>query len=95
MGVRAAWSGADPQLLADIRFLAGYRRPALIEAGLIPGVLDAAAGQSSAGAIERAMSPRYPPLLVRPVVAPAVDGQDTRRPGAAAVRRHAGDLDGS
>ena len=67
MGVRAAWSGADPQLLANIRFLAGYRRPALIEAGLILGVLDAAAGQSSAGAIERALWPRCPPLLVRPV----------------------------
>jgi hypothetical protein len=62
-----AWSGADPQLLANVRFLAGYRRPALIDAGLIPAVLDAAAGQGSA-AIERALSPRFPPVLVRPVV---------------------------
>ncbi len=63
-----AWPGADPRLLANLRFLAGYRRLALIDAGLIPAVLDAAAGQVSAGAIERALSPRYPPVLVRPVV---------------------------
>ena len=63
-----AWSGADPRLLANVRFLAGYRREALIETGLIPAVLDAAAGQSSAGAIERALSRRYPPVLVRTVV---------------------------
>jgi hypothetical protein len=44
-----AWSGADPPLLANVRFLAGYRRPALIDAGLIPAVLDAAAGHVSAG----------------------------------------------
>jgi len=30
-------------------------------------VLDVAAGQSSAGAIERTLSPRHPPMLVRPV----------------------------
>ena len=63
-----AWSGTDPRLLANVQFLAGYRRPALIDAGLIPAVLDAAAGQVSAEAIERALSPRYPPVLVRPVV---------------------------
>lgn len=63
-----AWSGADPRLLANVRFLAGYRRDALIDTELIATVLDAAAGQSSAGAIERALSPRHPPVLVRPVV---------------------------
>ncbi|MGO9163953.1 MAG: TnsA-like heteromeric transposase endonuclease subunit [Streptosporangiaceae bacterium] len=63
-----AWSGADPRLLANVRFLAGYRREALIDTGLIPAVLDAVAGQSSAGAIERTLSPRHPPMLVRPVV---------------------------
>jgi hypothetical protein len=31
-------------------------------------VLDAAAGQVFVGAIERALSPRHPPVLVRPVV---------------------------
>ncbi|HUY48709.1 MAG TPA: TnsA-like heteromeric transposase endonuclease subunit [Streptosporangiaceae bacterium] len=40
-----AWSGADSRLLANVRFLAGYRRPAVIDTGLIAPVLDAAAGQ--------------------------------------------------
>src|SRR5712691_4862680 len=31
-----AWSGADPRLLANVRFLAGYRRAALIDTALIP-----------------------------------------------------------
>jgi transposase InsO family protein len=30
-----AWSGADPRLLANVRFLAGYRRAALIDADLM------------------------------------------------------------
>jgi hypothetical protein len=63
-----AWSGADSRLLANVRFLAGYRRPAVIDTGLTAAVLDAAAGQSSAGGIERALSARHPPALVRPVV---------------------------
>lgn len=64
-----AWSGADPRLLANVRFLAGYRRRVLIDGNLIPAVLDAAAaGQVTAGTIERALSPRHPPVLVRPVV---------------------------
>ena len=61
------WSGADSRVLANVRFLAGYRRPALIDADLIPAVLDAAAGQPSLGAIERALLPRHPVALVRPV----------------------------
>jgi hypothetical protein len=63
-----AWSGADARLLANVRFLAGYRREALIDTGLIPAVLDAAAGQATVGAIERALSPWHPAVLVRPVV---------------------------
>jgi hypothetical protein len=64
-----AWSGADPQVLANVRFLAGYRRRVLIDGNLIPAVLDAAAAeQVTAGSIERALSPRHPPMLVRPVV---------------------------
>ena len=63
-----AWSEADPRLLANVRFLAGYRRPAVIDTGLTAVVLGAAAGQSSAGAIERALSARHPPVLVRLVV---------------------------
>jgi TnsA-like endonuclease N terminal len=63
-----AWPGADPRMLANVRFLAGYRREALIGTELIPAVLDAVAGQSPAGAIERVLLPWHPPVLVRPVV---------------------------
>jgi hypothetical protein len=62
------WSGADPRLLANVRFLAGYRRAALIDAALIPVVLGAVAARRSVGAIERALSGRHPLVLVRPVV---------------------------
>jgi hypothetical protein len=63
-----AWSGADRRLLDNIGFLAGYRRPAVIAAELIPTVLAAARGQSSIGAIERALSGEHPAALIRPVV---------------------------
>ena len=63
-----AWSGADPRLLANVRFLAGYRRKAFIAADLIPLVLDVAAGRPPVGAIERELSGQHPPVLVRPVV---------------------------
>ncbi len=35
------WSGADPVYLANVRFLAGYRRPWLLPAGLVDAVLAA------------------------------------------------------
>ncbi len=62
------WSGADPRLLANVRFLAGYRRKTFIAADLIPVVLDVASGQPPVGAIERELSGQHPPVLVRPVV---------------------------
>jgi hypothetical protein len=37
-----AWSGADPQLLANVRFLAGYRHGSVITGDVIPAVLDTA-----------------------------------------------------
>jgi hypothetical protein len=63
-----AWSGADPQLLANVRFLAGYRRRAVIAGELIPAVLDAAGRQLTIGAIEQALSKWPRQELVRPVV---------------------------
>lgn len=63
-----AWSGTDPRLLANVRFLAGYRRQAFIAADLIPVVLGAVPGQSSVGGIERELSGQHPLVLVRPVV---------------------------
>jgi hypothetical protein len=62
------WSGADRPLLDNVRFLAGYRRRSVVAVDLIPAVLEAAADQPSIAAIERVLSDRHPPLLVRPVV---------------------------
>jgi hypothetical protein len=63
-----AWSGADQRLLDNVRFLAGYRRQAVIATALIPAVLDTARRQPSISAIERALGDKHPPVLVRPVV---------------------------
>jgi hypothetical protein len=62
------WSGADRQLLDNVRFLAGYRRLTTIDTGLIPVVLGVAADQPSIAAIEHVLRGKHPPLLVRPVV---------------------------
>jgi hypothetical protein len=63
-----AWSGADQRLLDNVTFLAGYRRPAVIAAGLIPAVLAAAREQPPIGAVEQALSGQYPPALIRPTI---------------------------
>jgi hypothetical protein len=63
-----AWSGADKELLDNVRFLAGYRRGLVISAGLLPVVLDAAREQATIGSVERALAGEYPVQLVRPAV---------------------------
>ncbi len=62
------WSGADPQILANVRFLAGYRRSSVISQELIPAVLAAAARHPTIRAIERALRDHHRPELIRPVV---------------------------
>jgi hypothetical protein len=62
------WSSADAVLLDNVRFLAGYRRRAVIEEGLIPAVLAAAASGASVGGLERALAGDRLRGLVRPVV---------------------------
>jgi hypothetical protein len=62
------WSGADPVLLENVRFLAGYRRPGLVDAGLIPLVLDATAEPIGIGALERMLDAPRRWGLLRPVV---------------------------
>jgi hypothetical protein len=69
------WSGTDRQVLDNVRSLAGYRRPSTIDTKLISAVLDAAAHERSIRAVEHALSPHHPPLLVRPVVRPLWTGQ--------------------
>ena len=63
-----AWSGADRRLLDNVRFLAGYRRSLVIDAGLLPVVLHAAREQATIGSVERALAGEYPVALVRPAV---------------------------
>jgi TnsA-like endonuclease N terminal len=55
------WSGADPVLLANLRFLAGYRRPGLLPGGLLDDVLAAVKpGETIGGAISRVSGDRRP-----------------------------------
>jgi len=63
------WSGTDPVLLENIRFLAGYRRPTLIAQEFAPLVLDAAvASPCTVADVERRLAEVAPPVVVRPVV---------------------------
>lgn len=91
------WYGAPPRLLANITFLAGYRRPMVIEEALIPQVLGAAAGGRTIVDVERSLRPAHP-AVVRPVVlhllwhgelhadlAVPLDGTSVVRPHAEAV----------
>ncbi len=60
------WSGAAEPLLANVAFLAGYRRSEVIDQGLVPAVLAALSGRSTIGALERSVD--APAAVVRPVV---------------------------
>jgi hypothetical protein len=62
------WTGAPKPLLDNVRFLAGYRRRALVDESLLPSVLEAAAGQDTIGGVERALAGRHPPPLIRPAL---------------------------
>jgi hypothetical protein len=55
------WSGADPVLLENLRFLAGYRRPGLLPGGLLDDVLAAVRpGDTIGGVISRVSGDRRP-----------------------------------
>lgn len=60
------WYGAAPVLLANVTFLAGYRRTSVIDLRLIPAVLPAAGGGAAIAAVERLAD--APAILVRPAV---------------------------
>jgi hypothetical protein len=62
------WSGADARLLANVAFLAGFRRPSVVRKDLIGPVLAAAAYPATVGEVERALSGNAPAVLVRSVV---------------------------
>ncbi|WP_326657777.1 TnsA-like heteromeric transposase endonuclease subunit [Streptomyces sp. NBC_00385] len=62
------WSGDEPAFVENVRFLAAYRRPHLLESHLASDVLAAARRQSTIGAIEVAMAQQQPVEVIRPVV---------------------------
>ncbi|MEU3282689.1 TnsA-like heteromeric transposase endonuclease subunit [Streptomyces antibioticus] len=62
------WSGADPVVVENVRFLAGYRRRFVVESQLFPEVLQAARGQGCVGGIERALAAQHSVELVRPAL---------------------------
>jgi hypothetical protein len=60
------WYGAPPQLLANVRFLAGYRRRAVIDESLVPAVREAADEAMAITDLERHVP--ADPVLVRPAI---------------------------
>lgn len=62
------FSGPDPVLLGNVRFLAGYRRGWLFEADLVAAVEDAVADGVSVGEAERALACSFAPWITRPVL---------------------------
>ncbi len=62
------WSGADPVLLENLRFLAGYRRGSTVSVELEPLVLEAAASPVGLADLERGLRGRHGRWSVRPVV---------------------------
>jgi hypothetical protein len=63
-----AWSGADESLLSNVRFLAGYRRAALVDAGVVAAVRAACRGTGTIGALEADLACGHPAVLVRPAI---------------------------
>ncbi|WP_395292267.1 TnsA-like heteromeric transposase endonuclease subunit [Kitasatospora hibisci] len=62
------WYGADPVLVENVRFLAGYRRPEVIDQDAVGQAAQVARTHRSIAAIERALASRFSSDLVRPAV---------------------------
>lgn len=62
------WSGIDPVVRENVRFLAGYRRPLLVNQTLAPTVLELATEPVTIRELETRMGPDQPRELVRPVI---------------------------
>jgi hypothetical protein len=62
------WTGADPVLLANVRFLAGYRRPGMPPVAVTDAVLDQVrAGDCLGGLLDR-LEPTWPRPLAKAAV---------------------------
>ncbi|MEU3455382.1 TnsA-like heteromeric transposase endonuclease subunit [Micromonospora sp. NPDC006766] len=62
------WAGADRQVLANVSFLAGYRRRPVVNEALVPVALELAAGHNTIGGLETALTAYAPLEVARPVV---------------------------
>ncbi len=62
------WTGAPEVLLDNVRFLAGYRRPDRLDAGVVDAVMAVAGGGGTIGDVENRCGATGPPELVRPVL---------------------------
>jgi hypothetical protein len=62
------WSGTDAELLANVRFLAGYRRRQFIDEQLAGLAIALAASSRTLGELEQALTAHAPAPLIRPVV---------------------------
>jgi hypothetical protein len=62
------WSGAPEVLLANVRFLAGYRRRDRFEGALLDGALAAVAEPGSFSGVEARCSTLGPPAAIRPAL---------------------------
>ena len=71
------WSGADPVLLANLRFVAGYRRPGLLPEGLLEDVLAVVRPGDTIGGVIRRMSRSRRPGEVKAAVLSLLPGRNT------------------
>ncbi|WP_280445101.1 TnsA-like heteromeric transposase endonuclease subunit [Nocardia brasiliensis] len=62
------WSGCDPVLLANVRFLAGYRRAVTVALELAEAVMAAASEPVEFGVLVRSLARSAPPWVIRPVI---------------------------
>ena len=62
------WSEPDPVVLANVRFLAGYRRPEMFDPLVLAAVQAATADPVSVGQVEQTFAGDWPVWRVRPHV---------------------------
>jgi hypothetical protein len=81
------WSEPDPQLLANVRFLAAYRRPEMFDSILLEMSRALATEPISIRSVEARLTRRWPALSVRPhCAAPVVAWRSSCRSRPAAGR---------
>jgi hypothetical protein len=88
------WSGCDPVLLDNVRFLAGYRRPGIVDQDLATRAWQLVRDGETLGEVERRLAGAAPAWTVRPVLLALLWRHrlttDLSRPlsGDAVLRRH-------